>query len=155
MTFLLPEHVLNTMAEARAQSTRWLYTLKWSIFSAWCQDHDFDLVSSDMSVFLSFLLEMLDKQRSSSPPHSTSLTPYWEKSFSARGRAYSFPCWPECTIGVVLSSLQERLERRLSPSKSLCGCYRSSSRGSGRPVPGKARSHRQVPEGYQKVKSSY
>ncbi len=34
--FVLPKHVLNTMAEARAQSTRRLYGLKWSIFSAWC-----------------------------------------------------------------------------------------------------------------------
>ncbi len=35
--FRLPKHVLNTMAEARAPSTRRLYALKWSIFSAWCQ----------------------------------------------------------------------------------------------------------------------
>ncbi len=32
--FVLPEPVLDTMAEARAQSTRRLYALKWSIFSA-------------------------------------------------------------------------------------------------------------------------
>ncbi len=36
--FVLPERVLNTMAEARAPSTRHLYTLKWAIFSTWCQD---------------------------------------------------------------------------------------------------------------------
>ncbi len=36
--FSLPKHVLNTMAEVRAPSTRRLYALKWSIFSAWCQD---------------------------------------------------------------------------------------------------------------------
>ncbi len=40
--FVLPEHVLNTMAESRAPSTRRLYSLKWSIFSAWCQDRDLD-----------------------------------------------------------------------------------------------------------------
>ncbi len=34
--FILPERVLNTMAEARAPSTRRLYALKWSTFSAWC-----------------------------------------------------------------------------------------------------------------------
>ncbi len=34
--FVLPERVLNTMAQARAPSTRRLYALKWSIFSAWC-----------------------------------------------------------------------------------------------------------------------
>ncbi len=38
----LPERVLNTMTEARAPSTRRLYALKWSIFSAWCQDHDLE-----------------------------------------------------------------------------------------------------------------
>ncbi len=64
--FVLPERVLNTMAEARAPSTRHLYVLKWSIFSTWCQDRDLDPVTSDVSVVLSFLLEMLDKQHSSS-----------------------------------------------------------------------------------------
>ncbi len=55
--------VLNNMAEARAPSTRRLYALKWSIFSAWCQVRDLDQVTSDVSVILSFLQEMLDKQR--------------------------------------------------------------------------------------------
>ncbi len=54
------------MAEARAPSTRRLYALKWSIFSTWCQDLNLDPVTSDVSVVLSFLQEMLDKQRSSS-----------------------------------------------------------------------------------------
>ncbi len=62
----LPERVLNTMTEARAPSTRRLYALKWSIFSAWCQDHDLEPVTSKVSVVLSFMQEMLDKQRSSS-----------------------------------------------------------------------------------------
>ncbi len=65
-TFVLPERVLNTMAEARAPSTRRLYALKWSIFSTWCQDRNLDPVTSDVSVILSFLQEMLVKQRSSS-----------------------------------------------------------------------------------------
>ncbi len=64
--FNLPEHVLNTMAEARAPSTRRLCPLKWSVSSAWCQDRDLDLVPSDLSVVLSFLQEMLDKQHASS-----------------------------------------------------------------------------------------
>ncbi len=50
------------MAEARVPSTRCLYALKWSVFSAWCQDRDLDPVTSDVSVVLSFLQEMLDKQ---------------------------------------------------------------------------------------------
>ncbi len=40
--FVLPECVLNTIAEARAPSSRRLYALKWPIFSAWCQDRDLD-----------------------------------------------------------------------------------------------------------------
>ncbi len=64
--FVLPERVLDTMAEARTLPTRRLYTLKWSLFSAWCQDRDLDPVTSNVSVVLSFLQEMLDKQRSSS-----------------------------------------------------------------------------------------
>ncbi len=64
--FVLLECVLNTMAEARALSTRCLYALKWAIFSTWWQDRDLDPVTSDVSVVLSFLQEMLDKQRSSS-----------------------------------------------------------------------------------------
>ncbi len=59
--FCLPECVLNMMAEARAPSTRRLYALKWSVFSTWCLDSNLDV-----SVVLSFLQEMLDKQRSSS-----------------------------------------------------------------------------------------
>ncbi len=55
--FGLPERILNTMAEARAPSTRCLYALKWSVFSTWCQDRDLDPVTSDVSVVLSFLHE--------------------------------------------------------------------------------------------------
>ncbi len=64
--FVLPERILNTMAEARSPSTRRLYTLKWYIFSAWCQDCDLEPVTSDVSVVLSFLQGMQDEQRSSS-----------------------------------------------------------------------------------------
>ncbi len=62
--FVLPDHVLNTMAEARAPSTR-LYALKWSVFLAWYQDRDLDTVASGVSVVLSFLQEMLNN----SVPH--------------------------------------------------------------------------------------
>ncbi len=37
-----------------------------AIFSTWCQDRNLDPVTSNVSVVLSFLREMLDKQRSSS-----------------------------------------------------------------------------------------
>ncbi len=62
--FDLLERVLNMMAEANAPFIQCLYALKWSVFSTWCQDRDLDPVTSDVSVVLSFLLEMLDKQRS-------------------------------------------------------------------------------------------
>ncbi len=56
----------DMMAYARGPSTQRLYALKLSIFSTWCQDRDLDPVISDVSEVLSFLQEMLDKQRSSS-----------------------------------------------------------------------------------------
>ncbi len=64
--FFLTERVLNTMAEAKAPSTRCLYALKWAIFSTWCQDRNLDPVTSDVLVVRSFLQKRLDKQRSSS-----------------------------------------------------------------------------------------
>jgi len=47
-------------------STRHLYALKCSVSSTWCQDCDLDPITSDVSLVLSFLQEMLDKQHSSS-----------------------------------------------------------------------------------------
>ncbi len=51
-SFGLPERVLNTMAGARAPSTRCLYALKLTIFLTWCQDRDLDSVTSKVSVVL-------------------------------------------------------------------------------------------------------
>ncbi|KAL0204650.1 hypothetical protein M9458_002668, partial [Cirrhinus mrigala] len=62
----LPENVLNTISQARAPSTRRLYTLKWSVFSTWCSTRGKDPASCDISVILSFLQELLDKGRSPS-----------------------------------------------------------------------------------------
>ncbi len=50
--FVFLEHVLNTIAEARAPSTRRRCALKWAIFSTWCQDRNLDPVTSDVSVVL-------------------------------------------------------------------------------------------------------
>ncbi len=60
----LPERVLNTIAEARAPSTRRLYSLKWSVFSTWCLDRGENPSTSELTVVLSFLQELLDKGRS-------------------------------------------------------------------------------------------
>ncbi|KAI2646365.1 Gag-Pol polyprotein [Labeo rohita] len=62
----LSESVLNTISQARAPSTRRLYALKWSVFSAWCSTRGEDSISCDISVILSFLQELLDKGRSPS-----------------------------------------------------------------------------------------
>ncbi|KAL0149536.1 hypothetical protein M9458_055063, partial [Cirrhinus mrigala] len=57
----LSESVLNTISQAKAPSTRRLYSLNWSVFSAWCSIHGEDPASCDISVILSFLQELLDK----------------------------------------------------------------------------------------------
>ncbi len=57
----LPESVQNTISQARAPSTRRLYALKWSVFSAWCSTRGTDPFSCDISLILSFLQELLDK----------------------------------------------------------------------------------------------
>ncbi|KAL0204602.1 hypothetical protein M9458_002620, partial [Cirrhinus mrigala] len=62
---ILPKSFLNTISQARAPSTRCLYTLKWSVFSAWCSTRGEYTTSCDISV-ISFLQELLDKGRSPS-----------------------------------------------------------------------------------------
>ncbi len=62
----LPESVLNTIYQARAPSTRRLYGLKWSGFSAWCTTRSADPVVCDISFKLSFLQELLEKGHSPS-----------------------------------------------------------------------------------------
>ncbi len=62
----LPESVLNTISQARALSTRRLYALKWSVFSAWCTTRGADPVGCDISLILSLPQELLDKGRSPS-----------------------------------------------------------------------------------------
>ncbi len=61
-----PSRVLNTIYQARAPSTRHLYALKWSVFSAWCTTRDADPVLGDISLILSFLQELSKKSRSPS-----------------------------------------------------------------------------------------
>ncbi len=61
---VLPENVLNTISQARVPSTRPLYTLKWSVFSAWCTIRGADPEVCDISLILSFLQELLEKVRS-------------------------------------------------------------------------------------------
>ncbi len=44
----LPESVLNTISQAREPSTRHLYALKWSVFSAWCTTCGVNTVLCDL-----------------------------------------------------------------------------------------------------------
>ncbi len=63
---VLPENVLNTISQARAQSTGHLYALKWSVFSTWCTTRGANPEVCDLSLILSFLQELLEKGRSPS-----------------------------------------------------------------------------------------
>ncbi len=63
---VFPENLLNTISQAKAPSTRRLYALKWSVFSAWFTTHGADPKVCDISLILSFLQELLEKGRSPS-----------------------------------------------------------------------------------------
>ncbi|KAL0166426.1 hypothetical protein M9458_038270, partial [Cirrhinus mrigala] len=65
-TLNVSQRVLDTIAEARAPSTRRLYSLKWKVFSSWCVTKDEDPASCDVSVILSFLQDCLDAGRTPS-----------------------------------------------------------------------------------------
>ncbi len=58
---VLTENVLNTISHARTLSTRRLYALKWSVFSAWCVTHSADPEVCDISLIFSFLQKLLEK----------------------------------------------------------------------------------------------
>ncbi len=60
------QQVLDTFAEARTQSTRRLYSLKWNVFASWCITRDEDPASCDVSVLLSFPQDCLDAGRTPS-----------------------------------------------------------------------------------------
>ncbi|CAM4665764.1 unnamed protein product [Leuciscus chuanchicus] len=62
----LPAGVLNTITQARAPSTRWLYASKWSVFSGWCSARNTDPQRCSVTEILSFLQELLDEGRSPS-----------------------------------------------------------------------------------------
>jgi hypothetical protein len=54
------QRVLQTIAEARAPSTRRLYALKWRVFANWCVDKEEDPRNCDIAIILTFLQERLD-----------------------------------------------------------------------------------------------
>ncbi|XDV39639.1 hypothetical protein PO909_008842 [Leuciscus waleckii] len=59
----LPKGVLNTITQARAPSTRRLYSSKWSVFSGWCTARGVSPTDCGVTEVLSFLQELLDKGR--------------------------------------------------------------------------------------------
>ncbi|XP_051756701.1 uncharacterized protein LOC127516273 [Ctenopharyngodon idella] len=62
----LPENVLNTISQARAPSTRCLYSLKWAVFAVWCTARGEDPLTCDISQILSFLQDLMDRGRTAS-----------------------------------------------------------------------------------------
>ncbi|CAM4721730.1 unnamed protein product [Leuciscus chuanchicus] len=62
----LPSGVLNTITQARAPSTRRLYSSKWSVFSSWSTARGVSPPDCGVTEVLSFLQELLDKGRSPS-----------------------------------------------------------------------------------------
>lgn len=62
----LLEGVLNTIIQARAPSTRRLYSSKWSVFSSWCTARGISPPDCGVTEVLSFLQELLDKGRTPS-----------------------------------------------------------------------------------------
>ncbi len=55
MTYGLPAEVQETIASARAPSTRKLYSSKWKVFESWCLAHAVDPVSCPIGPVLEFL----------------------------------------------------------------------------------------------------
>ncbi|XDV29293.1 hypothetical protein PO909_032430 [Leuciscus waleckii] len=62
----LPKGVLNTITQARAPSTRRLYSSKWSVFSGWCTARGVSPTNCGVTEVLSFLQELLDGGRAPS-----------------------------------------------------------------------------------------
>ncbi len=62
----LPPEVLNTIASARAPSTRRSYALKWNLFVEWCSSRREDPRRCSIGVVLSFLQQGLERRPSPS-----------------------------------------------------------------------------------------
>ncbi|XP_034780644.2 uncharacterized protein LOC117973223, partial [Acipenser ruthenus] len=62
----LSDAVVSAMQNARADSTRSVYTRKWKRFQAWCLARSHDPVACPMPVILQFLQELFDAGRSPS-----------------------------------------------------------------------------------------
>ncbi len=63
VTDALPQHMLNTISEARDPSMRRLYAHKWRVFSSWCVSRGEDPISCPIPIILVFLQERFDSGR--------------------------------------------------------------------------------------------
>ncbi len=74
----LPPEVLNTIASARALSTRRAYALKWNLFVKWCSSRREDPRRCSISVVLSFLQQGLERRLSPSTlkVHAAAISAY-------------------------------------------------------------------------------
>ncbi len=74
----LPPEVLNTIASARAPSTRRAYALKWNLFVKWCSSRREDPRRCSIGVVLSFLQQGLESRLSPSTlkVHAAAISAY-------------------------------------------------------------------------------
>ncbi len=74
----LPSEVLNTIASARAPSTRRAYALKWNLFVEWCSSRREDPRRCSIGVVLSFLQQGLGRRLSPSTlkVHAAAISAY-------------------------------------------------------------------------------
>ncbi len=84
---VLPENVLNTISQARAPSTRRLYALKWSVFSAWCTNRGADSEVCDISLILYEVQYARSVGKGSLRLHAQGLC----SSYSSLTRSYRWP----------------------------------------------------------------
>ncbi|XP_067307869.1 uncharacterized protein [Pseudorasbora parva] len=86
----LPQAVVDTIASARAPSTRRLYALKWNLFVEWCASRREDPRRCSISVVLSFLQDGLERR----------LSPSTLKVYAAAIAAYHDDVAPQRTLSL-------------------------------------------------------
>ncbi|GAA6106202.1 uncharacterized protein LOC125138511, partial [Tachysurus ichikawai] len=62
-TLGLPLHVIATIQNARATSTRSLYDCKWRVFEEWCEEHQLVSYLCSVADILGFLQDLIDRGR--------------------------------------------------------------------------------------------
>ncbi len=150
----LPPEVLNTIASARALSTRRAYALKWNLFVKWCSSRREDPRRCSISVVLSFLQQGLERRLSPSTLkiHAAAISAYHDhidgKSIGKHDLVVRFlrgarrlnpprpPSIPSWDLALVLRALQiapfeplQSADLRILSMKTLLLVALASSRG--------------------------